>query len=109
MTASIGSSVTLTVEQTSTEGLNYLRNLQWYFDGIPIQNTLIPTYSISTDGLSLTISNLQELYSGEYHLQYDGLRLYQYSPNCEQHTIEFLREYPLFAPAVMKLQVGSKQ
>lgn len=107
ISASIGGSVTLSVTQTSTEGLDYLRNLQWYFDGTPIQNTLIASYSVSTDGLSLTINNLNELYSGEYYLQYDGLHLYQYKSTCEQHTLEMLREYPLFAPAVIKLQVGS--
>jgi deleted-in-malignant-brain-tumors protein 1 len=106
-TGSIGNSVTLSVTQTSTDKVKYLRKLQWYFDGIPIQDSIISSYTTSSDNLSLTINNFNMLYSGEYYLQYDGLYLYQYSSQCEQTTLEVLREYPLFAPAVMWLQVGS--
>lgn len=87
--------------------LGYFRNLQWYFSGKPVQSAL-SDYSISSDGLSLTLSNLAELRSGYYTLQYDGLYLYQYDLLCEQETLNFIREYPLLSPAVMKLEVGSK-
>ena len=88
-------------------GLSYLRNLKWYFSGVPVQSAL-SGYSLSSDGLSLTLNGLTELHSGYYSVRYDGLNLYQHSLLCEQETINFLREYPLLSPAVLKLVVGSK-
>ena len=101
--------VTLQVNITSTTTFtrDYLRLLTWYHNGVEIVPTSGGTISLSSDNTTLTIVNTSSSHSGEYEVQFAGLRVYPYSYLCEKETIAILRQYPLLSPVAFYVYSSS--
>ena len=101
--ATTGSDITLRVSVTETDRNTYLRELTWYHNGVKINPTSNTRLDLTSDNTSLTISSVTDSDSGQYSVQYDGLRLYPYDSGCERQALDLFRHYPLLAPAVLYL------
>ena len=90
------------VNITSDNAKYNMRNLNWYFNGILIQNS--SDTIISNGNKTLTITNG---IAGEYEVRYDGLLLNDpYDRVCEKMILKNLRHHPLFKP--VKFLVNTK-
>ena len=103
-----GSDITLRVNVTETDRNTYLRELTWYHNGVKINPTSNTRLNLTSDNTSLSISSVTESDSGQYSVQYDGLRLYPYDSGCERQTLDLFRHYPLLAPAVLYLSTDGE-
>ena len=94
----VGTDVSLRVNVTVTTTNTYLRELNWYHNG---QRINPGRFNFSSDNTSMTITSVTDEDSGEYLVQFDGLRLYPYDKVCEKQTLSMLRQHPLLAPAAL--------
>ena len=103
--ATTGSDITLRVRVsvTETDRNTYLQELTWYHNGVKINPTSNTRLNLTSDNTSLSISSVTDSDSGQYSVQYDGLRLYPYDSGCERQTLDLFRHYPLLAQAVLYL------
>ena len=106
--ATTGSDITLRVSVTETDRNTYLRELTWYHNGVKINPTSNTRLNLTSDNTSLTISSVTDSDSGQYSVQYDGLRLYPYDSGCERQALDLFRHYPLLAPAVLYLSTDGE-
>ena len=106
--ATTGSDITLRVSVTETDRNTYLRELTWYHNGVKINPTSNTRLNLTSDNTSLTISSVTDSDSGQYSVQYDGLRLYPYDSGCERQALDLFRHYPLLAPAVLHLSTDGE-
>ena len=104
--ATTGSDITLRVGVTETDRNTYLRELTWYHNGVKIDPTSNTRLNLTSDNTSLSISSVTDSDSGQYSVQYDGLRLYPYDSGCERQALDLFRHYPLLAPAVLYLSTN---
>ena len=106
--ATTGSDITLRVSVTETDRNIYLRELTWYHNGVKINPTSNTRLNLTSDNTSLTISSVTDSDSGQYSVQYDGLRLYPYDSGCERQALDLFRHYPLLVPAVLYLSTDGE-
>ena len=104
--ATTGSDITLRVSVTETDRNTYLRELTWYHNGVKINPTSNTRLNLTSDNTSLSISSVTDSDSGQYSVQYDGLRLYPYDSGCEKQALDLFRHYPLLAPTVLYLSTN---
>ena len=104
--ATTGSDITLRVSVTETDRNTYLRELTWYHNGVKINPTSNTRLNLTSDNTSLSISSVTDSDSGQYSVQYDGLRIYPYDSSCERQALDLFRHYPLLAPAVLYLSTN---
>ena len=95
------------ITPTTTFTRDYLRALTWYHNGVEIVPTSGGTISLSSDNTTLTIANTSSSHSGEYEVQFAGLRVYPYSYLCEKETVAILRQYPLLSPVAFYVYSSS--
>ena len=107
--ATTGSDITLRVSVTETDRNTYLRELTWYHNGVKINPTSNTRLNLTSDNTSLSISSVTDSDSGQYSVQYDGLRLYPYDSGCERQALDLFRHYPLLAPAVLYLSTDGEK
>ena len=93
---------------TETDKNTYLRELTWYHNGVKINPTSNTRLNLTSDNTSLSISSVTDSDSGQYSVQYDGLRLYPYDSDCERQALDLFRHYPLLAPAVLYLSTNGE-
>ena len=94
--------LTLGVNITSDSAKYFMRNLNWYFNGIIIGNS--SNTIISNGNKTLTTTNG---IAGEYEVRYDGLLLnHPYDSTCEKMILKTLRHHPFFKP--VKFLVNTK-
>jgi hypothetical protein len=98
-----GSDINLTVIVTNSPITKYLRELNWYFNGLRINANSDIHFNILNNNKTLIISNISQDYFGEYSVQFDGLILYPYNRNCELKTLESLRDYPVLNALVFSV------
>ncbi len=91
-----GQDITLSFNRQDTHINDYLLEPSWTFQGNDIDATQ-PRYAVSSDGLSLTITNVALTDYGIYSFQYNGLNLQAHNEFCEQMTLSLLRDYPVFS------------
>ena len=106
--ATSGSDITLRVSVTETDRNTYLRELTWYHNGVKINPTSNTRLNLTSDNTSLSISSVTDSDSGQYSVQYDGLRIYPYDSGCERQALDLFRHYPLLAPAVLYLSTNGE-
>uniref|UniRef100_A0A1X7SPR1 Ig-like domain-containing protein n=1 Tax=Amphimedon queenslandica TaxID=400682 RepID=A0A1X7SPR1_AMPQE len=76
----------------------YLRELNWYYNGNKILNSI--KHLINNGNKTLVINNITDEDIGEYSVRFDGLRLYHYNKKYEDKLLQLLRVYPVLSPLI---------
>ena len=84
------------MDTTDTTVTEYLRELNWYYNGNKISNS--SKHLINNGNKTLVINNITDEDTGEYSVRFDGLRLYHYNKKCEDKIVQILRGFPVLRP-----------
>ncbi len=98
---------TLSFNRRTTHINDYLRELTWSLDGNEL-DTSPPRFTVSNDGLTLSIDPVTNPDLGLYSVQYNGLDIQTHNEFCEGLTMSFLRDYPILSPGYIILTIDGK-
>ena len=102
--------ITLQIHNTSNHDVvNQLMELTWYHNESKIIPSNDPRLSLSSNNMTLTITNFTSSLSGVYKAQFDQLSVPSSDENnlCEAEVLSLTRNYPILKPVIFCVNVDN--
>ena len=99
--------VTLQVNISDHSVVNQLLELTWYHNGSKLVPRNDPRLLLSSNNMTLTITNFTSSYSGLYKAQFDQLLVSPFDENCKNEVLYLMRHHPILKPAVFCINMES--
>ena len=80
--------------------VDLLLELTWYHNGSKITPRNDPRFILSSNNMTLTITNFSLSYAGIYKAQFDQLLVSPYNEDCKDEVLSLMRHYPILKPAI---------
>ena len=95
-----GERIMLQVNTSNHDIVDLLLELTWYHNGSKIAPRNDPRFILSSNNMTLTITNFTSSYAGMYKAQFDQLLVSPFNEDCKDEVLSHMRHYPILKPAI---------